>query len=207
MKHPILRDLFAEWTRLKGNGRAPERAMLSPAAIPGVLPDAVVLAFDPAAGHPVRVAGSRVCALFGRELRGHGLVALFEPAERAAAAALVEGIADAQLPALAALVGRSASHGELDLQLLLLPLRVDGETHERLLGGLVGTALPWWLARDPVRSLRIRSLRNLQDPRSLQSPREMQDPHDLRHPREAGAAPARSLANFMNAPQRKLTRC
>lgn len=163
MIHPVLRALLAEWHRLKGPHPAPERALVSPASIAGALADTVMIAFAPAGGHPIRLAGSRVCALFGRELRGERFTDLFEPAGHPAASALVAGVADAQAPAHAMLAGASAGHGDLDLELLLLPLRVEGQTHERLFGALVGSALPWWLARDPLRSLRIRSLRHLRD--------------------------------------------
>lgn len=161
MKHPMLRQLFQQWDGLRDGRAAPERALISPATIAGALPDILTLAFDPAAGHPVRVAGSRVCALFGRELRGHGMVALFDAADREAAALLIAEVADSQSPALAALVGTSAEHGDLDLELLLLPLQVEGATHLQMLCGLAALALPWWLAGDAVHSLRVRSVHHI----------------------------------------------
>jgi hypothetical protein len=157
----MLRQLFQQWDGLRDGPAAPERALISPAAMAGALPDILTLAFDPAAGHPVRLAGSRVCALFGRELRGESVAALFDAADREAAALLIAEVADSQSPALAALVGTSAEHGELDLELLLLPLRVDGATHLQMLCGLAAPAMPWWLASDALRSLRVRSVHHI----------------------------------------------
>lgn len=164
MEHPMLHQLFREWTRLRDGHAAPERAQLSPAAIAGALPDVLMLAFDSAAGHPVRLAGSRVCTLFGRELRGQGVVELFDPADRDAAALLVAEIAESELPALATLVGVSADHGELALEQLLLPLRVEGERRVQTLCGLAAAEMPWWLIGDPIRSLRLRSVHQLRQP-------------------------------------------
>jgi hypothetical protein len=157
----MLQQLFQQWDSLRDGRAAPERTRITPATLAGALPDILTLAFDPAAGHPVRLAGSRVCALFGRELRGHAMVALFDPADREAAALLIAEVADSQPPALAALVGTSAEHGEIDLELLLLPLQVEGASHLQMLCGLAAPAMPWWLASDAVRSLRVRSVHHI----------------------------------------------
>src|SRR3979411_214660 len=52
--------------------RAPERGDIEPGAIRNVLGDSFIIAYDPEADHPFRLAGTRVCALFGRELKGEG---------------------------------------------------------------------------------------------------------------------------------------
>jgi hypothetical protein len=161
MEHLMLRQLFQEWTNLMDGQAVPERSCLSPAAIAAALPDTLMLAFDPATGHPIRLAGSRVCALFGRELRGQGMVELFDPADRDAAALLIGEIAESESPALATLIGPSADHGELALELLLLPLRVDGARRSQMLCGLAAPEMPWWLAGDPIRGLRLRSVHQL----------------------------------------------
>jgi hypothetical protein len=159
----MLRQLFQEWAGLMDGHAVPERAWLSPAAIAGALPDTLTLAFDPAAGHPIRLAGSRVCALFGRELRGQGMVELFDATDRDAAAQLIAEIAESESPALATLIGPSATHGDLALELLLLPLRVDGARRTQMLCGLAAPEMPWWLVGDPIRGLRLRSVHQLRN--------------------------------------------
>ena len=74
MKHAASRQLYAYWEERRGRRAAPERAEIEPGAIRGALSDAFILSLDAARGHPVRLAGTRVCALFDRELRGVGLV-------------------------------------------------------------------------------------------------------------------------------------
>ena len=63
MKHAASRELYAYWDEKRGTRRAPERAEIEPGAIRGVLSVAFILALDRAAGHPVRLAGTRICAL------------------------------------------------------------------------------------------------------------------------------------------------
>ena len=70
MKLAASRELFAYWNALRGARSAPERDDVDPGAIRGVLADTFILEFDPAAGFPLRVVGTRTNALFLRELRG-----------------------------------------------------------------------------------------------------------------------------------------
>ena len=74
MKHAASRELYAYWQEKRGTRRAPERAEIEPGAIRGVLSDAFILALDRNRGHPVRLAGTRVCALFGREIKGESFL-------------------------------------------------------------------------------------------------------------------------------------
>ena len=70
MKHPASRRLFSYWEELRGKRPAPERAEIEPGAIRQILSEAFIVALDPAAGYSFRLAGTRVCALFCRELKG-----------------------------------------------------------------------------------------------------------------------------------------
>ena len=56
---------------------------------PRVLSDAFILALDAARGHPFRLAGTRVCALFGRELKGEPFLGLWAAASRTIIADLI----------------------------------------------------------------------------------------------------------------------
>ena len=49
---------------------APERTDIEHSAIAAVLADAFILALDRGAGTAIRLAGTRMCALFGREIKG-----------------------------------------------------------------------------------------------------------------------------------------
>ena len=57
---------------------APERADIEPGAIRQVLGDTFVLEVDGRASHPFRIAGTRLCALFGRELKGESFIKLWQ---------------------------------------------------------------------------------------------------------------------------------
>ena len=78
MKHPSNRELFDYWNERRGHRLAPERADIEPSAIRKVLGDTFVL--DTAAGgnNLFRIAGTRLCALFGRELKGESFLKLWQ---------------------------------------------------------------------------------------------------------------------------------
>jgi hypothetical protein len=158
MKHASLRELFDYWNERRGRRPMPERADIEPAAIRRVLADTFILAFEPAMGHPFRVAGTRVCALFGREIKGEGFLHLFSHAARREVRELIAIVADES-------VGVVASAGELSatrdpcLELLLLPLGCEGRGAARLLGALAPSNPPHWLGRRTLGGLSLGSYR------------------------------------------------
>ena len=85
MKHPSTRELFDYWNNRRGSRPAPERSEIEPGAIRRVLADTFILGIDPGSGHPFRIAGTRVCAIFGRELKGMAFTDLWRETSRSAA--------------------------------------------------------------------------------------------------------------------------
>ena len=168
MKHQASRILHAYWDKLRGERVAPERSEIDPVAIREILPDTFICEVDNATDHPFRLAGTRLCALFGRELKGHGLSTLWRagPALPAApeAQALVDTVLAEARGLVAGLRARSHSGKELDLELLLLPLRHGGRTHSRLLGCVSPSAPFPWMGLDPIEELSLTSVRVLRSP-------------------------------------------
>ena len=79
MKHPSSREFFAYWDAKRGDARAPDRSEIEPGAVRELLGDIFVLSYDNDAGYPFRVAGTRVSALLGRDLKDTSFSALFTP--------------------------------------------------------------------------------------------------------------------------------
>jgi hypothetical protein len=81
MKHPLTRELYDYWNGRRGEEAMPERADIDPAAIRRILADTFVLAVEPGQNPRFRVAGTKVCELFGRELRGDDFMGLWGEAD------------------------------------------------------------------------------------------------------------------------------
>src|SRR6185295_14984159 len=94
MKHPSNRELFDYWNALRRRRPAPERGEIEPTAIRRVLADTFILTFDEPAAHPFRIAGTRVCALFNRELKGEGFLPLWEGGSRNLLRDLIANVTD-----------------------------------------------------------------------------------------------------------------
>jgi len=167
MKSPSTRELFAYWNERRGDRLAPERGDIEPGAIRRVLGDSFILSFDRKIDHPFRLAGTRVCAIFGRELKGEPFVHLWEAADRAHIRDLLAIVADEATGLVAGAMAKVADGKSAELELLLLPLLHQEQL--RLLGALSPIEVPFWLGRDPVVSLTLGALRHL-DPEIGETP-------------------------------------
>lgn len=121
MKHPSSREFFAYWDKMRGTAAAPERSDIEPSAVRELLGDIFVLSYDAEAGYPFRVAGTRVCALVGRDVKDQSFSALFTPEARREIEQMIAVVAEETLPAVAGITATSESGETAHLELLLLP--------------------------------------------------------------------------------------
>jgi hypothetical protein len=82
MKHPSIRELYDYWNTRRGNRPAPARGDIEPGDIRTALADTFIVSLDQPAGHPFRIAGTRVCALFGRDLKHEAFLDLWSSQSR-----------------------------------------------------------------------------------------------------------------------------
>jgi len=162
MKHPATRALYAYWDRLRAGRAAPERGELDPGAIRAILGDVFLLEIAHRENHTVRLAGTRICALLGREWTGRGFVEPFAAEDRADLGSLIDTVVDSAAPAVAGVAGETADGRTLDLEMLLLPLRHRGRTRARLLGSLASSGCPYWAGGIPLTRLHLASVRFVQ---------------------------------------------
>jgi hypothetical protein len=144
MKHPAIRQVFDYWNERRAERAAPDRADIDPSAIRGALADTFILSFDPRLGHPFRLAGTRVCALFGREMKGEAFLDLFWDGARDQVRLLMAVIARESVGVVAKASEFAAHPHQCGLELVLLPLRYNGRTDARVLGALAVGYPPDW---------------------------------------------------------------
>jgi hypothetical protein len=121
MKHPSSREFFAYWDAKRGDARAPDRSEIEPGAVRELLGDIFVLSYDHDGGHPFRVAGTRLCALAGCDLKDKGFAALFTPEARGEIDDIITNVCEETLPAIAGITATSERGTPAHLELLLLP--------------------------------------------------------------------------------------
>jgi hypothetical protein len=134
MKHPSNRTFFAYWDEKRDGERAPDRRVIEPSAVRQLLGDIFVLSHDPGRGYPFRVAGTRVCALLDRDLKGENFSALFAPASRAHITEMLGIVSEELLVAVAGLTATERNGSLAYFELLLLPFSNRTQTPTSLTG-------------------------------------------------------------------------
>ena len=161
MKHHSSRIVLDYWNVQRQNRPAPERADIDPGAIRHALGDTFMLAADFVGQLRFRLAGTRVCALFCREIKGESFAALFSEESRKQIEPLLDIVCEENTGAVAGLVGHTAEGVEAELEMLLLPLAHQGQARIRALGVLAPVLPPYWLGERPVIELTLRTLRHI----------------------------------------------
>jgi hypothetical protein len=169
MKHPSSRAFFAYWDGKRGSARAPDRSEIEPGAVRELLGDIFVLSYDGGAGYPFRVAGTRVCALLGRDLKDQSFAALFAPESRREIEDIVAVVAEEMLAAVAGITAPSQDGKPSHLELLLLPF--NARAHTPL--SLTGLLAPFGDGHSVLSDLTLTSWRYLPHPPQRFAPRAL----------------------------------
>jgi hypothetical protein len=169
MKHASNREFFAYWDEKRGDARAPDRSEIEPGAVRELLADIFVLSYDGAAGHPFRVAGTRVCALLGCDLKDRSFSALFKPDARREIEDIIAVVAEEMLTAVAGITATAEDGSPAHLELLLLPF--SARAHTPL--SLTGLLAPFESGHRVLRDFKVTSWRYLTPPPQKLVPRAL----------------------------------
>ena len=126
--------LYDYWTRQRGERAVPLRSAIEPADIAAILPDVFILEFGRLHAPRFRLAGTRFCAQFGRELKGGDFDALFAADQRARIARIAGNVMTQAAPALLDVQLVDGMLETTAAEILLLPLVTRGRTVDRIIG-------------------------------------------------------------------------
>jgi hypothetical protein len=159
MKHTTTRMLFSYWDTLRGERTVPERSEIVPGDIRHILADTFILETGSDNSGIFRLAGTRVCALFRRELKSHLFQTLWADSKPQNGQKLLDIVMEETAGIVAGLTAETHEGRSLDLELLLLPLSHRGERRARMIGALSPAAIPEWLGLDYITKVKTVSLR------------------------------------------------
>lgn len=159
MKHPTTQALYDYWNGLRGSQPAPERSEIEPADIRTILGDTFILEAISPVEYRFRLAGTRMCAAYCRELKGRDFLRQWTGKDREAMETMLQAITSDAAAAVMGVQGRTDRGQTIDLELLLLPLRMRGEGFTRVLGACALMEKPYWLGIHPIVTQSITSLR------------------------------------------------
>src|SRR4030095_13820669 len=132
-------------------------------AVRELLGDIFVLSYDNEAGYPFRVAGTRVCALLGRDPKDISFSALFATDSRREIEDIISYVAEEMLPAIAGITAASEDGATAHLELLLLPF--NNRAHAPI--SLTGLLAPFEGDLGTIRDFKVTSWRYLHRPQKI----------------------------------------
>jgi len=161
MKHPVSRRIYDYWDALRRGRRAPKRSELEPADLKDLLPDIMILEQEDPLTYRFRLAGTRICGMFGAELRGKNILDFWSRRERESFESLLFSVKEDSAAAALGFTAFSESEQDVAMEMVLLPLKRDDDKATRVFGSIVAIDTPEWLGTTQLVRHKIRSLRLL----------------------------------------------
>jgi hypothetical protein len=150
MQQPTSRQLYAYWDRVRNGRVAPRRFEIEPAKIAALLPETFIAECAGLLGYRFRLAGTKICEQFGRELRGADVLSLWEAHDRDAVASLLCNVFTDAAVGHCVFRAYSGTDRQASFELILLPLIHNGETINRVLGAITAIEPPFWVGAEPL---------------------------------------------------------
>ncbi len=155
MKHPATRELYDYWDMQRGHAPAPERDAMEPEAIRHLLGDMFVVGCEETARFPLRLCGTRICAMVGRDVKGEDLLHLFARASRRQVEDFIGFAADETLATIAGVTAFTERRSAVHLELLLLPFAPSVLSPQSVTGSLVALGVPVETEPSPLRDFSL----------------------------------------------------
>lgn len=179
MRHKNSFELFDYWTSKLDGRSAPSRTDIEPADIRTLLPHVFICDLTADGQLNFRLAGTALCALHGRELKGISFASLWLSDGVRNAGRTGASVATGSTPAVLSLDCLSQGGRVVQAEMLLLPITGPSGQHDRLIGLVSIFDQPYWTGHDPIvgfSSTGIRFLDQTRDPLFLANRPEIKLP-------------------------------
>jgi len=159
MQRTATKTLYGYWNKLRGSRSAPERKNVDPTEIRHALSNTFILEAGETQKFSFRLAGSHLCSAYCRELKGRTFEQLWSDKDRDAIKTLIKAVTEDHAVALITFEGTSQSSNKMSFETILLPLRHNGSSTNRILGAMSAKDEPYWFGAQPIIEQRITGLR------------------------------------------------
>jgi hypothetical protein len=158
MQQPTSRQLYAYWDGIRNGRIAPRRFEIEPARIAGLLRETFIAECTGLLGFRFRLAGTKICHQFGRELRGVDFLSLWPNEDRLAIASQVRNVLNDGAVGHGVFQAFSQSNRPARFEFVLMPLIHTGQTINRLLGSITAIEPPFWLGAESLSTFELSEL-------------------------------------------------
>jgi hypothetical protein len=155
MKQRTLQILYTYWNGLRAGRIAPPRLEIDPSRIGAILPEIFLLERVDTATYWYRLAGTRLCEMFGSELRGTNMLDGWAAADRTLLAQDLALVCEQGAVVHLVVEGSADSTRRVQLETILLPLMHSDNAIGRVIGAMSAVASPHWLGHDHLRDKRL----------------------------------------------------
>jgi hypothetical protein len=145
MKQRTVQTLYAYWNDLRAGRIAPRRLEIEPSRIGSILPETFMLERTDPASYHYRLAGTRLCEIFGIELRGTNLLDGWGEADRVTLTRSLTATCEQGAVTLLSVEASTDTVRRVQLEVILLPLMHADNTMGRVIGAMSVTTPPHWL--------------------------------------------------------------
>jgi hypothetical protein len=150
MQQTTSKQLYAYWDRVRNGRRAPQRFEIEPAKLAPLLPETFIAECAGSRDIRFRLAGTKICEQFGRELRGVEFLSLWQPGDQEALISLLRTVLTDAAVGEVVFQAYTEENRQAKFELVLMPLIHTGHTVNRLLGAISAIDPPFWLGASPL---------------------------------------------------------
>ncbi|MCF6320654.1 MAG: PAS domain-containing protein [Rhizobiaceae bacterium] len=162
MRFEKSKQLYSYWLKLKGERAAPERSEIEPSDIRDLLGDTFILEINHAAKYVIyRLAGTRLCSAYGKELKGIGYFVHWHEQDNIDIMHTINKVHANFQPCVISHFAQTQQERFLAYETLLLPLQPINDGTSRILGLCSAAKAPFWLGAEPVIINKLRSIREI----------------------------------------------
>jgi hypothetical protein len=159
MRQKTSKLLYDYWNDVRKGRLAPCRYEIEPAKIAMLLPETFIVECEGTQNYKIRLAGTRICEQFGRELRGTRLLDFWLPNDREALETLLHNVvADGAVAVARFSAEKEDEHRRAYFEMTLMPLIHADHTVNRMLGCLTAIDPPFWLGTTQLRAFELRTI-------------------------------------------------
>lgn len=193
-------DIFDYWNALRGGQDAPLKSQIEPGAVPHLLSSLFILETDARRHIRFRLAGTKICDLFGRDLRGERFSALWANGQHEDIEKTAEGAMDHAIPTLFNATGYSTAGHHAAFEIIMMPLRTSEGGCDRLLGAIAPAVAVSWLEIVPLELLALDRSRLLHDKFGRTAQVEPRRPVEVATEKHTnfGRAMLRAMSHFLH---------
>ncbi len=151
MKNKTSQTLFAYWNEIRGPRVAPNRFEIEPASISSILAETFILEHNHNATFRYRLAGTRICEMFGCEFRDKDVHTMWSPDDAETFIRLLQHVTSEAAVGVVSFEGATQDGQSASFEILALPVIHAGNTVTRILGSIsVTDTPPVWIGHAPI---------------------------------------------------------